>query len=118
MATHRQLIGSVTGPPGPQGDDGEQGTRWFYVTASASAAPANARIGDIVVNGGAATYTIGTRSLAVGQFSYITSIAPSRFRRRRSAVYAAYRVLPVRLRLCRVRPALTDSMPSSNTLLP
>ena len=67
MAVKKQLIGAVVGAPG---------TQWFYATAAMPTAPENARVGDIVVNGGTATFTIGTRSLAVGQFSRITSLSP------------------------------------------
>ena len=67
MAVHKQLIGAVVGA---------QGTRWFYVTAATSTAPPEARVGDIVVNGGTSTFMIGTRSLGVGQFSRITGLDP------------------------------------------
>ena len=63
----RVLLGSVVGPPG---------TQWFTALANMTAAPAGARIGDLVANGSLLTRTVGTRTLNPGQFSQITALSP------------------------------------------
>jgi hypothetical protein len=56
------------------GNTGADGTRWFNITNATM--PAGARVNDIVLNGTAASITVGAVVLAVGEYSTITNTAP------------------------------------------
>ena len=59
-----------------QGPSGPAGTLWFTAISAITAAPAGARVGDIILNGGAASYTIGGVALAIGEHAKISALSP------------------------------------------
>lgn len=53
-----------------------RGSRWFRILTATTAAPSGAIIGDIIQNGGTATYTVGGVSLPIGSYATISSVSP------------------------------------------